>query len=310
MGKLWVISLFCLSLLSADEIKWHTNLAEAQQVAKETNKQLFLYFTGSDWCPWCRKMRSEILENKSFQRMAKSSFVFVLVDFPQNKSLTVEEQVQNNELKEKYNIEGFPTVVLIDNDLSFISTLGYLPTTGPKYAKHLKKLLTEYKDLSALDVVDIDRLSEGEKRKIYEKARSLGCIGFNAESEKNFLEFSEDPFAHLDEYNLLKSHFTEEVLTTAGPNLKAALSSYMENLQAEESEKALSPLFEYIRNFGARDKTHLWQIEMIIAQFFYRRGNTEKALFHAKACYKAAPLMLRKDLGEVILFIKRKINNG
>lgn len=307
MGKLWAICLFCVSVLGAGEIRWHTNVDEAQKEAKETGKNLFLYFTGSDWCPWCQKMHIEILENKAFQKQAAPFFVFVMVDFPQNKYMARAEKAQNNGLKEKYNIEGFPTVVLVDSNLSFISILGYLPTTGPKYAKHLKKLLAEYKELAA---VDIERMSESERVKIYEKARGLDCIGFNEESEKDAFEFSEDPFFHLDEYNLLKCDFTEEVFTSDGANLKEALSNYVNNLKVEESEKALLPLLDYIRTFGARDKAHLWQVEMIIAQFFYRRGNVEKALFHAKACYKAAPLMLRKDLGEVILSIKRRMNNG
>lgn len=317
MRTLWLFclffsfSLFSGNFFSEPKIEWYSSLEEAQSVAKKEKKNLFLYFTGSDWCPWCSKMRAEILENKAFQKMADPYFIFVLVDFPKAGYLTPQERERNNELRKKYDIEGFPTVVLLDSDLAFISVLGYLPTTGQKYAKHLKKIVAEYHELAS---IDLDSLSFRERQKIYEKAKSLGCVDCeeteemaktkNKVSENDFLN---DPFALLDEYNLLKYQFAEGVLTSDGGKLKEILVDYAKNLQDGKTEKALAPLLDYIRTFGSKDKEHLWQIEMIVAQFFYRQGDVQKALVHAKACYKAAPVMLRKDLAEIILFMKHQI---
>ncbi len=307
MVKLWTVllTLSCV-LLCAEKIVWHSSLEEAQQIAEVENKNLFLYFTGSDWCPWCKKMRTEILENEAFEKIASSLFVFVLVDFPKHNYLSSSEQAQNENLRQQYAVEGFPMVVLVDNNLEFISILGYLPTTGTKYAKHLKRLLSEYKNESFS--YDIDKLSEEERQKIYQKARSLGSV---IEDYKQApLTLSEDPFAHLQEYNLLLNDFNEEVLSSAGACLKEALSSFLKKRQTEKSEKAISPLIEYIRNFGGKDKNHVWQIEMLISQFFYQQGDLDKALVHAKACYKAAPLVLRKDLAEAIVFLKKQLKNS
>ena len=47
-------------------INWMTNYASAASQAKRNNKYIFLFFTGSDWCGWCKKFDTEILSTKEF----------------------------------------------------------------------------------------------------------------------------------------------------------------------------------------------------------------------------------------------------
>ncbi|MFA5250112.1 MAG: thioredoxin family protein [Parachlamydiales bacterium] len=305
MGKLWIglglfLSVF-FTALTGGEIRWFADLEEAKYAAKQEKKYVLLYFTGSDWCPWCQRMHSEILASPEFQKMAGPLFVFVLVDFPRRKNLEHSQREKNRELKRQYNVEGFPTLVLLDAGGAFITTLGYLPSSGQKYAQHLKDLVVEYQKLAYLDLKELSNL---ERQKVYAKNRDFGF----SEDVQTLKEENkeEDPFLILEEYNLLKCRFSEGVLNSTGAKLKAVLARYLKNLQKEDSEKALFPLLDYIRTYGSKDKEHLWQLEMLISRFFYQRGNKEKALLHAKASYKAAPLMIRKDLADVILFIKRK----
>jgi thiol-disulfide isomerase/thioredoxin len=93
-------------------VQWMTSFAEASQKAKQENKALVLLFTGSDWCGWCKKMDQEVFADAEFIRMAAGRFVFVELDFPMNKILPLNLAEQNAQLKYKYGITGYPTVVV------------------------------------------------------------------------------------------------------------------------------------------------------------------------------------------------------
>jgi thioredoxin-related protein len=82
--------------------------------AKAENKLLFLDFTGSDWCPPCMMLEKEVFSQPEFKRYAQDHLVFVVVDFPRRTRLPVAIQEANNRLAEKFNVEAFPTLVVVD----------------------------------------------------------------------------------------------------------------------------------------------------------------------------------------------------
>ena len=57
---------------------------------------LFLYFTGSDWCPMCFTFDKNILEQEKFTQATKDKFIFVMVDFPVKKDLPAELEKRNH----------------------------------------------------------------------------------------------------------------------------------------------------------------------------------------------------------------------
>lgn len=101
-----------LSALAASG--WQTDFAAAQTSAKKDSKAILLDFTGSDWCGWCIKMKKDSLDQKAFQEFADKKLVLVEVDFPNNKKQTDAVKKQNEALQKKYNVEGYPTFVLVD----------------------------------------------------------------------------------------------------------------------------------------------------------------------------------------------------
>ena len=81
--------------------------------AAESNKDLLIDFTGSDWCGWCIKLHKEVFSQDAFKEGVKDKFVLVEIDFPKDKSkLSEETQKQNEELGEKYAVQGYPTILL------------------------------------------------------------------------------------------------------------------------------------------------------------------------------------------------------
>ena len=73
MKKIVLLFFMVLSsvVFSQDEVTWLTDFAEAKQQAKQANKPLIMYLTGSDWCSPCKKLKSDFFENEDL-----SSFFF------------------------------------------------------------------------------------------------------------------------------------------------------------------------------------------------------------------------------------------
>jgi thioredoxin-related protein len=142
MKKL-AIGLVAASMLlqvRAEELQWLTDLPKAQTQAKSEKKLVMLDFTGSDWCGWCIKLHNEVFSKPEFSEYAKKNLVLVEVDFPQKKKQSAELKKANEALQEKYKIEGYPTIIVLDGDGKKVGELGYQPG-GPKaFIAELDKL--------------------------------------------------------------------------------------------------------------------------------------------------------------------------
>jgi len=103
----------CWEVKAADA-QWLTDLPKAEAQAKTENKIVVMDFTGSDWCPACIALRKKVLDSKKFQTYAAANAVLVEVDFPDKKAQSGDLKKANEALKDKYKIDGFPTLVVLD----------------------------------------------------------------------------------------------------------------------------------------------------------------------------------------------------
>lgn len=111
---------------------WGDNYKDALAAAAKDNKKVLLDFTGSDWCGWCIRLKKETFDQPAFKEYADKNLVLVEVDFPQGKTLPAAVKTQNDGLQEKYQVQGFPTLVLLSPDGKVIKQQsGYIPG-GPK----------------------------------------------------------------------------------------------------------------------------------------------------------------------------------
>jgi thioredoxin-related protein len=120
---------------------WTTDYAAAKEKAAGDGKDLFLEFTGSDWCPPCQMLNREVFSKDEFTSGAKEHFVLVKLDFPNDRSEQSDElQAQNKELSERYSVQGFPTVLLCDAKGRPYAATGYRPGGVENYIEHLEEL--------------------------------------------------------------------------------------------------------------------------------------------------------------------------
>ena len=110
-----LVSLLVLYQASAAEGEWLTDLAKAKEKAKTEKKMILMYFTGSDWCPPCKALHKNILTSTEFVEYARKNLILVEVDFPNNKPQSPELKKANAELAKKFDIDGYPTVIVLDS---------------------------------------------------------------------------------------------------------------------------------------------------------------------------------------------------
>jgi thioredoxin-related protein len=123
------LAALCAALLVASAARaadWTEDYAAAVTQAKKEHKMILLDFTGSDWCIWCQRTDKEVFDTQKFKDFADKNLVLVTLDFPKSRPMPDATKAQNAKLEQKYGIEGFPTLVVLDSHEKVVfSQIGY-----------------------------------------------------------------------------------------------------------------------------------------------------------------------------------------
>jgi len=128
------------------ESPWSTDYKKAQEQAKTSHKLLLLNFTGSDWCGYCFQLDRAILNRPEFKDYANKNLVLEEVDFPRRggprwTAQSIDLKKQNQQLAEQYQVEGFPTLVVLNGDGKTIWRYdGYYPGGIAAFLAELDKV--------------------------------------------------------------------------------------------------------------------------------------------------------------------------
>jgi len=113
MKHLLAVLLIALSLngfAQQKELVWHTDINKAINISAQNNKPLFFFFTGSDWCGWCKRLVKEVFIKPEFAAWATKNVVLVELDFPRRSPISEDLKKQNRELAQMFGVRGYPTV--------------------------------------------------------------------------------------------------------------------------------------------------------------------------------------------------------
>ncbi len=131
----------CSVNAKSNSLKWYDNLEKAEQVAQNENRPILVDFTGSDWCIWCKRLDNEVFSKDEFINYANENLVLVKIDFPQNIDQSVATKYYNQQLAQKFGVQGFPTIILLKSDGEPIAATGYQAGGAANYVEHIKSLL-------------------------------------------------------------------------------------------------------------------------------------------------------------------------
>lgn len=303
-------------VVSAPEnIEWYHDYDKAVGIAKEKKLPLFLFFSGTDWCPWCKKLEKNVLSKSEFYKGLTDKYVFCLVDFPMKDTIDPQQLKRNKALMQEYEVIGFPTIAIVDVDKGLITKIGYLSISPTEYREYVLEV-TETFYSSDVALEDPSHLSEGDWERLSMNAKRLGSPYFQEKLQEKGIKSCPSPFFLIEKY--------ERVLTEKGPESKEALilkerikkvdptNVYKSHYKLAILEfhvltrtenlsplKAISPLVEYISKFGNKTPD-LWKLHFMIAHFLFSKNEVKTALLHAKLSFKLAPEKIRKELAETI----------
>lgn len=124
------ILLFISCLGFAQDLHWETDLNIAKGIAKQENKPILMYFTGSDWCSPCKQLKIDFFNSDEFRERA-NTLVLLMIDLPFRQDIITAEQLKKNKIvNKKYNpSDSYPYMVGLNsngkkvNDISAYSSL-------------------------------------------------------------------------------------------------------------------------------------------------------------------------------------------
>lgn len=153
MNKLFSIILISIGLsVSAQEhesnLDWHTNLVEAVDKSIAQDKPLLLFFTGSDWCGWCKKLQAEAFFKPEFEKWAEENVVLMELDFPRRTAQPEELKQQNTNILRMFGVRGYPTIWFVNptkngNEINFekIGKTGYVRGGADAWVAEAERIL-------------------------------------------------------------------------------------------------------------------------------------------------------------------------
>lgn len=130
------------ALASAGGAQWYADFDVAQKEAQKSGKDLFVDFTGSDWCGWCIRLHKEVFDHEAFDKGVNDDFVLVSLDFPNKRELKdkVPNPQRNAELQRLHGVAAFPTILLMTAKGEVYGRTGYQKGGPEAYVAHLGEL--------------------------------------------------------------------------------------------------------------------------------------------------------------------------
>lgn len=225
---------------------WYGDFDVAVEAAKKSGKDLFVDFTGSDWCHWCIKLHEEVLGFDEFVTAAQEDYILVSLDFPRGKGAKakVPNPKRNEALSQKYDIRGFPTVLLMDVDGIVFGRTGYQKGGVENYLKHMDGLRASGKKMlmASKSAVTAFDAAEGADAKA---AAWQGCVKALEELEPG------SPFA-APLARAVRWAFEHDKDNSHGMKLRAAKALLEAGIQGEQVRGA-------VREFDAKNEMGLYE---------------------------------------------------
>lgn len=301
---------------------WTTDFEEGQKRAQKEQRPLLVAFVGLPWCPWSEKIQREVLSAQPFIETLAGRIVLVAHMLEEEKA---------DSLKERFHISELPTLLLLDSEGKEIARMGYLPKSAEAFAAHVSEILSDFRSVKqSVSADELCYLSVEKLKELYLKAKEQG---FRELQEKVYLaglKVDDGLFFLLEQFRrysergeqsgkealaVKKKILGRDPKNRQGGHRALALIEF-EALSSRHSKKkkeikaALEPLIAYVKKFGKEDMENLWRMELLIAQFLFRKNKAADALLHAKSAYLHAPEANKAEIVDTISYLETKLKRS
>ena len=133
------------------DLNWYNDLNKAVPISVKEKKPIMLFFTGSDWCGWCMRLKKEVFNHEEFKIWTEENIILVELDFPRRKKIDPKILNQNRELARIFGVSSYPTCWLVkpqileNNKVNFLKLgkLGYVAGGTQKWISVAEKFLIQ-----------------------------------------------------------------------------------------------------------------------------------------------------------------------
>jgi len=142
MKKLTIFALFLICSLSFSQVDFKKgSLAEIFDMAKQQNKPVMVDVM-TDWCVWCVELDNLVYSQPEVSDYANANQINYKIDAEKGEGVA---------FREKYKVEGYPTILFLDANGNEIDRIvGYSPVAQFKvYMIDYSKGVNTFKDLTA-----------------------------------------------------------------------------------------------------------------------------------------------------------------
>ncbi len=113
--------------------EWLTDWEKAKRYSVATGKPILANFTGSDWCPFCLRLKKEVFDTDLFKDWAADKMVLFMADYPRKKPLSPKLTAQNEFLATEYSVNSYPSILFMNGSGELLGRSGFLETGGANY---------------------------------------------------------------------------------------------------------------------------------------------------------------------------------
>lgn len=146
-------SLPSLNSAAAGKINWLQTYSDAVAQSQSASKPIVILFTGTGWCPACMKLEREVISSPEFAQAVGDKFVFLKADFP-NYSESAVSASPFKPLMDRYHVEAFPTLVVINANGQLLYTVNYRDGGPRAYAQELLQKLGQPGGMNSQNMQD------------------------------------------------------------------------------------------------------------------------------------------------------------
>lgn len=138
---------FCVALTSiaasVDAASWLSDHGAATLRRAAENKPVLMLFTGSDWCPACQNLQSNVFLKPEFTSYADANLILLEVDFPKKRPVPTKEKQARESLANSYRITSYPTMILLDTKGQEAIRIQYSGATAKEFVTVLDQYVRQ-----------------------------------------------------------------------------------------------------------------------------------------------------------------------
>jgi hypothetical protein len=183
----------------------------AKNIAKAFSKPVAALFVGTDWCQSSEKLMNKIILTTEFQEIVGKKILFLLIDFKERVPFIDKENFEQRiYFKEALNIQIFPTLVLLDQNLHEITRLGFSEEVPAEYGKKVVTYLDKYQRIHQA-MHRVHQMGFDELSFIYKELKELGSDFYIKKVIDRGIKIDKNFYFHFEKYKIATSEEKKEI---------------------------------------------------------------------------------------------------